>query len=201
MTLNKLFWNDRYKSKQTAWDIGNISDPLKAYFDQLNNKNVSILIPGCGNAHEAEHLVQRGFTNITLVDIAELVVDELKEKFKQYIDEKKMRILCSDFFELNEQFDLIIEQTFFCAIEPSSRKEYAKKMFELLKPNGKLVGVLFSFPLTHEGPPFGGSLAEYQNNFSALFDIQIMETCYNSIEPRKNRELFIVLKKPQKEGK
>lgn len=38
---------------------------------------------------------------------------------------------------------VLMEQTFFCAINPSLRKDYVAKMHELLAPNGKLVGVLF----------------------------------------------------------
>ncbi|MEI6594568.1 MAG: methyltransferase [Bacteroidota bacterium] len=197
MAIDKQYWNNRYKTHQTSWDMGNISDPLKNYFDQLKNKNISILIPGCGNAHEAEYLIQNDFSNITLIDISELVVDSLKKKFEQYISEGKMKILCGDFFELDEQFDLIIEQTFFCALDPSLRKKYAEKMNTLLGDNGKLSGVLFSFPLTTEGPPFGGNKEEYQNYFATLFQIQTMEPCYNSIQPRQERELFFVLKKLQ----
>jgi methyl halide transferase len=158
MTINKHYWNNRYKSKQTGWDMGRISEPLKTYFDQLSDKNISILIPGCGNAHEAKYLIMLGFTNITLIDFADEVVLSLKQKFKQAIDDRKMKILGADFFDMNNQFDLIIEQTFFCALDPSLRKNYAAKMHSLLKTDGKLVGVLFSFPLSNEGPPFGGSM-------------------------------------------
>ena len=124
-----------------------------------------------------------------------MVVDGLKQKFQQYIVDGKMKILCCDFFELNGQFDLIIEQTFFCALDPSLRQKYAVKMHSLLNSNGKISGLLFSFPLTDEGPPFGGSIDEYHTNFNKLFDIQTMEKCYNSIQPRKDRELFIIFNK------
>lgn len=75
------------------------------------------------------------------------------------------------------------------------RSEYAQKMFDLLKSKGKLVGVLFDFPLTNDGPPFGGSLEEYHNLFSKTFDIKTLSRCYNSIKPRKERELFIIFEK------
>jgi len=200
MAINKHYWNDRYKLKQTGWDMGTISEPLKTYFDQLSDKNIYILIPGCGNAHEADYLIRKGFTNITLIDFADEVVNELKQKFKLAIDEGKMKIISGDFFDLTIQFDLIIEQTFFCALEPSLRKNYAEKMYSLLKTEGKLVGLLFSFSLTNEGPPFGGSIEEYHAHFSDLFSVKTMENCYNSIKPREGRELFIVLNKKSMVG-
>lgn len=195
MAIDKQFWNDKYVNNQTGWDVGTISNPLKIYFNQLIDKNIAILIPGCGNAHEAEYLLENGFTDISLIDISELVVDELKYKLKKHIDDGNLKIICGNFFDLIDKFGLIIEQTFFCAIDPSLRSNYASKMHSLLTPNGKVIGLLFSFPLTSEGPPFGGSFDEYQNYFNELFQIQKMEPCYNSIEPRKGRELFFILLK------
>ena len=200
---DKNFWKERYQTKQTGWDVGNVSSPLKHYFDQLSDKNISILIPGCRNAHEAEYLMEQGFTDVTVIDIVDLVVNDLKEKLKRYIvssetpdsTQPKLKIICGDFFDLKGRFDLVVEQTFFCALDPFLRKKYAMKMHELLKPNGKIAGVLFNFPLTEEGPPFGGNQEEYLEYFSPFFLIRTMEPCYHSIEPRKGRELFIILEK------
>jgi len=100
-----------------------------------------------------------------------------------------------DFFELNLSFDLIIEQTFFCALSPSLRKAYASKSAELLNEGGKITGLLFNFPLTQKGPPFGGNLDEYQNLFKTNFNLKTIERCYNSEPSRKNKELFIIFEK------
>ncbi|HSN59840.1 MAG TPA: methyltransferase domain-containing protein, partial [Ferruginibacter sp.] len=189
----KNYWNSRYQSQQTGWDVGTVSTPLKAYIDQLEDKNLSILIPGCGNAYEAAYLLQQGFTNITLLDIAPKAVEAFKSKWKEF-DGRQLHIICGDFFELNQTFDLVIEQTFFCALHPSLRKDYANKMFDLLNDNGKLAGVLFNRAF-EGGPPFGGNRQEYLQIFSAKFNIKIMEDCYNSISPRAGSELFFILKK------
>ncbi len=68
--LDEQYWNNRYQQQDTGWDIGYPSTPLKEYIDQIRDKNSSILIPGCGNSYEAEHLLLSGFSNITLIDIA-----------------------------------------------------------------------------------------------------------------------------------
>lgn len=72
------------------------------------------------------------------------------------------------------------------------RPQYAKKMASLLNPKGKLAGLLFDFPLTNEGPPFGGSKTEYINLFSNSFYLKTLEIAYNSIKPRENKELFFI---------
>jgi SAM-dependent methyltransferase len=191
MPLDEAYWSGRYSNDTAAWDIGAISTPLKEYIDQLTDKNIAILIPGCGNSYEAEYLLQKGFFNITLIDISAVLCKNLEQKLQPYLS-SGLKIICADFFELQGQYDLIIEQTFFCALDPSLRKAYAAKMYQLLKPGGKLAGVLFNRQF-EGGPPFGGNENEYRELFQQQFDIAVMEECYNSIAPRKGAELFIKL--------
>lgn len=195
MEFNENFWNNKYTNHETGWDLKAPSTPLKEYIDQLEDKNSRILIPGCGNAYEAEYLLEQGFTNITLIDIAEVVVEKIKEKFE---NNPHIKVLHQDFFELDNQFDLILEQTFFCALNPKLRQQYSIKMNQLLAENGKLVGVLFNREFGNDTPPFGGEKAEYQTYFNDYFDFKVMDICYNSIPPRAGNELFINLKKSTK---
>ncbi len=75
------FWNTHYINDQTNWDLGMVSPAIKIYIDQLTNKNLRILIPGCGNSYEAEYLAEKGFTDIILVDISDVLINRLKQKF------------------------------------------------------------------------------------------------------------------------
>lgn len=192
MTLfNKSYWENRYTKNETGWDIGVVSTPLQTYIDQLTNKNISILIPGAGNGYEFDYLLNKGFQDTYVIDIAQKPLDTILERNEI----EKKHLIHQDFFEHNGQYDLIIEQTFFCALDPSLRRNYVTKMLELLKPNGKIIGLLFNFELTLEGPPFGGSKEEYINLFNDYFTIKTLENCYNSIKPRLNRELFFIFEK------
>lgn len=189
--LSADYWNDRYKQNETGWDIGYPSTPLKTYIDQLPDKDISILIPGGGNSYEAAYLLEQGFTDITVIDLAPMVTDQLKEKFKKY--GRKANIICGDFFELSGSYDLILEQTFFCAIDPALRSQYVKKMHELLKPAGLLVGLLFNRDF-EGGPPFGGNEETYKTLFTPYFHLKITPA-YNSIPQRAGKELFIIGRK------
>ncbi len=191
--LDKDYWETRYQRHETGWDIGSVSTPLKAFIDQLPDKKMSILVPGCGNAYEAEYLLAQGFTDVTLIDISPSLVEALKKKFTAE-DQQKIRITCADFFEHNATYDLVLEQTFFCALDPGLRKAYTDKMFELLTDKGWLAGVLFNREF-EGGPPFGGHKAEYLALFEQKFTIKVMEECYNSIPPRAGTELFFILEK------
>ncbi len=187
------YWTEKYKKKEIGWDVGEATTPFVELFKSLQDKDVKILIPGCGSGYEGELLFNLGFKNITLLDASV----EAKTLFLQRVPSfPKEQFIIGDFFTVSEQFDLILEQTFFCALEPSLREDYATKMHDLLVPGGELIGLLFTFPLTEKGPPFGGSKQEYLTLFSKHFTIDTMEPCYNSISPRMGNELFICLKKP-----
>lgn len=186
--LDENYWSERYQNDNTGWDIGYVSTPLKEYIDQLTDKNLKILIPGAGNAYEAEYLWEKGFKNIYVLDLSRVPLDKLLKRLNGL---SKKQLLHLDFFDLNESFDLILEQTFFCALEPSLRLKYVKKMNELLSPKGKLVGLLFKIPLYQDHPPFGGNENEYRDLFEPKFNVEIMEEANNSIPPRMGSELFI----------
>lgn len=191
LILGKDFWENRYLNDQTGWDMGVVSPPIKAYADQLSNKEISILIPGGGKSHEAKYLATQGFTSITVVDISSVITNQLKEEFK---NTPEVTIINSDLFEFQEKYDLIIEQTFFCTLLPAHRSLYVDKMHTLLKDGGKLVGLLFNIKF-QGGPPFGGNKSEYIKLFQGTFNIKVMETCYNSHPARQGNELWISLTK------
>lgn len=190
--LDQSFWSEKYQSNQTGWDIGGISTPIKEYIDQLEDKDLSILIPGAGNAYEAAYLFEQGFTNVSIVDIAKEPLDNFRKSVPSF---PKDKILQEDFFTHEGSYDLIFEQTFFCALDPSFRVDYIDKMKGLLKRNGKLVGLLFDFRLDDVGPPFGGSEDAYTIDFKKRFHLKTLAPCYNSIKPRQGKELFIIFEK------
>lgn len=189
MNFDATYWKNQYKEQKTPWDCGKITTPLATYFDQLTDKDIRILIPGAGNAHEATYLLEKGFTNIFVLDIAEQPLLNFKKRNPTF---PKEHCLQTDFFTFQGDFDLIIEHTFFCALPVEKRKDYVLKTHQLLHKKGKLVGLLFNREFEGNHPPFGGTKYEYEQLFSAHYHIKTMENCYNSIKPRQNNELFVI---------
>ena len=185
---DEAYWTDRYASGNIPWDAGSITTPIKEFVDDLTNKDLRILIPGAGNAYEAEYLWKNGFKNTYVIDLSELPLKKLQDRCR---DMPTSQMILGDFFALDDTFDLIIEQTFFCALHPSQRGEYIQKMSSLLAPGGSLVGVLFDDPLFTDHPPYGGNEEIYRSFFFPTFEEKVFTRCYNSIPPRANRELFI----------
>ncbi len=190
--MNKKYWEERYLKNEIGWDVGNITTPLKEYINQIADKTIKILLPGAGNGYEFEYLYNRGFKNTYVLDIANAPLKNIRKRMPHINPEK---IINSDFFQFNDTFDLIIEQTFFCALNPDLRKKYVEKAHQLLNTKGKIAGLLFDFPLTTEGPPYGGCKEEYEALFSKKFTLKTLEKAYNSIKPRADKEFFIIFEK------
>ncbi len=189
--LDWAYWDNQWAAGQTGWDIGYVAPALKDWFDSIEDKSLSVLIPGCGNAHEAEYLLSIGFTNITVIDIAPVAVRILKEKFS---NQPNIQVIQGDFFEHEGAYDVIVEQTFFCAIDPLLRASYCEKMQKLLKPNGVLGGLLFDRKF-EQGPPFGGCKCEYTPIFHKNgLEVLEMDITGGSIPERQGSELFFKAK-------
>lgn len=189
---NFAFWNEKYKSGQTPWQLDIPSPPIIAYISQLKDKNLKILIPGAGQGFELDYLVLHGFSNIHVCDIVPHAIESLSKRIG---NQSGVKYITGDFFELNDTYDLILEQTFFCAINPDLRKAYVDKIHTLLKKDGKIAGVLFATHFVNDGPPFGGTMSVYKELFQQKLHIKIMDMCYNSAKPRKGNELFFICEK------
>lgn len=193
MNLNKEFWENRYSEGHTRWDLGGPTPPLARFADGITNRELRILIPGAGRGYEAEYLWRLGFRKLTVLDIAAGPLKELRARLPELPEDALVQ---TDFFDFRGgPFDLVLEHTFFCALPPARRDDYVRAMHALLAPGGCLAGLFFNFPLTGDGPPFGGSEQEYRERFSPLFHIRKLERAYNSIPPRAGSELFFIFEK------
>ena len=190
--FNQTYWEERYVNNEVGWNIGYPSTPLKAYIDQLEDKSIKILIPGAGHSFEAEYLWELGFKNVFIVDIAKQPLENFKKRVPDFPNDQLLQM---DFFEVNDSFDLILEQTFFCALIPTLRTKYVEHMHKILNLNGKLVGLLFNFKLTESGPPFGGNISEYSALFGNKLTIKLLENSINSIKERQGKELFFIFER------
>lgn len=191
--LDADFWNQRYIDGNTGWDIGYPSTPIRQFIDTLEDTDLRILIPGCGNAYEAEYLFEQGFSNVHILDMAEQALLGFKQRFPGFPENN---LILQDFFKHAGEYDLIIEQTFFCALNPVLRSDYVRKMKSLLSTKGRLVGLMFKLD-NMDGPPFGGDRGEYINLFNSHFNSVRIDNCENSIEPRMGTEYWIEIKDPK----
>jgi len=190
--LTSDFWEDKYLQGYTGWDIGQVSDPLRGILDEETDRALRILIPGAGNAWEAEYAWKSGFKNVFVLDFAPSAIASFKKRIPHFPDSQ---LIEADFFKHQSTYDLILEQTFFCALHPSLREDYARHMHELLGDSGRLRGVMFDAPKNTDAPPFGGTANEYRALFAKYFSEVDIRPCTRSIAPRAGQEVEIALRK------
>ena len=190
------FWEDRYKKGKIGWDLWAETPVFTAISEKLKPGKVCIL--GCGNGYDAISFSKKGFS-VTAVDFARTPINNLQIAARSL--SLSIETIKKDIFDLipdySSQFDYIIEQTCFCAIDPGKRQQYSNLVHDLLKVGGKLIGLWM--PLDKDiidgGPPFGVKESEIKKLFSTKW--KIIEDCFptKSIEARKGREKLIVFEK------
>ena len=81
-----------------------------------------------------------------------------------------------DFFAWKGQYDIGYDYTFFCALHPDMRKDWAAAWKGLLKPGGLLITLIFPVdPERHTGPPWPVTPEMYTEHLGDGFKLLRME--------------------------
>lgn len=198
------YWSERYRAGNTPWDLGMETPAFTALVVRLDfpqptpTYSPSVVIPGCGYGHDALMLARRGY-RVVAVDFAPEPLDYLQQV--AHLAGVDLVTICCDVFELPSthtgRFDVVLEYTCYCAIDPSRRQEYARTLAALLKPNGIMVGLFFPIDdIERTGPPFTVREAEIRQQFTAaglvLFSSEIP---LESHPARAGREKLMLFRK------
>ena len=191
------YWENSYNAGEMAWDLGEPTPIFKNWI-HLQKKPLSICILGAGNGWDALYFAEKGH-EVTAVDFANSAITNMTDTAKK--KNLKINIICEDIFNLEKlydaKFDIVLEYTCYCAIDPNKRTNYIQMVNNLLKPSGKLVGILFPIDkeLDDNGPPFGVDINATITMFSKYFTLVKKEIPTLSIERRRGREVFVIFKK------
>ena len=145
------FWDRRFRENFTPWDAGGVPAVLTRFAARHPGKG-RVLIPGCGSAYEARYLAEQGW-QVSAIDFSEAAI----EAAQRVLGEWKHLARCADFhgFEGDElPFDAVYERAFLCALPRRAWEGWARRMAEIVRPGGLLMGVFF-FDTNQKGPPFG----------------------------------------------
>ena len=189
-------WQDHYESNDLGWDLGQVAPPFVKLWEEEKLPVGKALVPGCGRGHEVIFLAENGF-EVTAIDFSKGAVTYLERA----LEERNLsgRVLHQDFFGLDNShdgvYDLVLEQTFFCAIAPRQRQDYVRNVTRILKPGGMLVGLFYNTD-KEGGPPYNTTREDIKVNFAKNFKIQELHKTTLSAEQRKDKEwLSILIKK------
>lgn len=188
-------WQKHYDEDDLQWDIGEVSPAILQLVKDNKISPGKAIVPGCGQGHEVVYLAENGF-QVTGVDFAEGAVKLLRLS----LESKGLpgRVLQRNFFELEAEhdacYDLLLEQTFFCAIEPKDRSKYVATANRILKPGALLAGLFYQTG-EEDGPPFNTTREDILEHFSEMFEIETLEKTSQSVEKRAEKELLVLLRK------
>lgn len=195
--LESEYWNARYKTGDTPWDIEKAHPAFKDLMPRLKLSKCRVLVLGCGNGHDAALLAKNGH-HVTAVDGSLSALENAKKNYSSL----NIEWIHADIFNLpaeyNQAFDLVLEHTCFCAVSPDLRQDLVKVWNRCLVPTGYLLGVFFVMDKP-DGPPFGGTEWEYRqrlkDRFHFLFWGRAGDPESLSIAGRSGKELVVFAQK------
>ena len=166
----KDFWEERFSTGNTPWDRGASSPQLGAWLSSGVLKPCRILVPGCGSGHEVAELAMAKF-EVTGLDYADEAIARTHRRISEA--EVDAAIVRADVlaWEPDRPFDAIYEQTCLCALYPDQWREYADRLYQWLRPGGKLFALFLQLPRAEaaqgfiQGPPYHCDI----NGMRALF--------------------------------
>lgn len=130
----------------------------------VNPSGKRVFVPGCGRGYDLVTFIKAGAASAVGLELAPTAVaaaNEFTQEALKNDDEKasRIQIIEGDFFGwMSEEgpFDIGFDYTFFCALMPSQRKEWASAWSKHLKPGGILIALIFPVDVDRDrvGPPW-----------------------------------------------
>jgi thiopurine S-methyltransferase len=179
------FWDERFVQGFTPWDQAGVPAAFKAF--AARHTAMPVLIPGCGSAWEVRWLAERGWP-VRAIDFAPKAVEHARTQLGPHA----ALVEQADFFAWPPPArpGWIYERAFLCALPPSRRDDYAKRMETLLDEGGLLAGFFF-ITTTEKGPPFGIERAELDALLTPFFELVEDEPVTDSIAVFAGRERWL----------
>ncbi len=196
---NPDFWEERYSAKNTPWDTKTTTPALINSIDHSRSKKIAIL--GCGYSKDSLFLAKKGHM-VYSIDFAAKPIEYL-DNIKSKESLGNLFPIQEDIFNLNKEysnfFDIVIEYTCFCAIDPQRRFRYVELVSDILNKSRKFIALFFPTERREEGsdkePPFYVNLDETLLMFKNNFNIIKIDKNPDSIKPRRGFETLVIMRK------
>ena len=208
------FWDDAYRLERDGWDMGT---PTPVFVELLNSTRGDfteiggpdyrqydplprVAMPCSGRGYDAILFSEFGF-EVTAIDFSEKALESLHEPAAAT---PALNVLHADMFAMGvthaAAFDLLVEYTCVCAIDPARRAELVDVMAAMLVPGGHALLLLFPVDGRPGGPPFAIDVEEWNAMMSLHFDKVYDAVPTTSVKPRRDRERLMLWRKRASEG-
>lgn len=185
-------WEARYAHDSTPWDLGQPNPALVIALSRAAALGMPApgraLLPACGRGHDAIPLLKAGWS-VVGVDLAPSAVAISAAAWARF--GRRGEAVQGDVLALpppaRGPFDLVVEHTCLCALDPALEGAWAASMAGALEPGGWLVGIFFHADLP-DGPPFGIPQERLAALVEPAFEILLSEPAEGSIARRQRVE-------------
>ena len=208
------FWLERWKNNETGFHQTTINPYLTYFYGEKGappelREKLKVFVPLCGKSKDMLWLSQAGY-KVFAVECSDSAVKAFFEEnalnYKHAVSDHKgqnkhalymssdqksaIEIFQGDFFTLHKK-DLedvtdVFDRAALVALPPEMRKQYVKKMAEILKPGTRTLLVTLTYDQTQmDGPPFSVSEDNVTELYSDYFKID--KLCFKDTindEPR-----------------
>ncbi len=203
-------WDNIYSSVKNLKKLPWVRTTIPLWFKSIVNSKwiapCKTLDVGCGNGYFSYYLSKKGF-KVTGIDVSKEIINYAK---KSYPQSNNLKFIVSNFFNketLSEKYNFILDIGLFHNILPEKRKEFSKRLSDLLFDKGKVLIFCFdkregtfenkntyfnslinmySYPLSKE---------EIIKTFSKDFIIEKIEEIRYGTNNYKRRYLCFLIKK------
>lgn len=184
------YWSNRYQTGETGWEMNEAAPAFKDMVPRLKLQKSRVLVLGCGSGNDAALFAEEGHI-VTAVDFSQEALDRAQKKYGHFENIKWVK---ADAFNLPKEFfgafDIVVEHTFYCAIDPTKRQELVQTWKKCLIDKGFLLGVFFV--MDHKKtPPYGGLEWELRERLKKDFHFVFWGRLRNSIQNRNGKELLV----------
>ncbi|MBN1448266.1 MAG: methyltransferase domain-containing protein [Bacteroidetes bacterium] len=201
------YWDAAYAEERDNWDMGtptpvfvDLLTRMGMNFQPLGDRDYSalgctprVLLPCSGRGYDALLFAGYGW-EVTAVDFAEHPLRWLRTEAAHA--GLPVEILQEDMFTLSrshpQQFDLLVEYTCVCAIDPVRHAEFVALACEVLRPGGTVMALLFPVDGRPGGPPFSIDVEDFKRQMAPYFDLRHESTPSTSVKPRRGRERLLL---------
>ena len=144
------FWDLRYAANFAPWDAGRVPAQLAAFVTCASHPR-SVLVPGCGAAHDVRFLAERGW-DVLGIDFSHEALAAARVLLGPYVN----RVRYGDFFApiAEAPFEVVYERAFLCALPHRRWVDWGRRVADVVESGGVLAGY-FYFDAGRHGPPFG----------------------------------------------
>ena len=188
-------WDAAYRRGETPWELGEPAPPLLDLARDHLSRLGRVLIPGCGRGDDALAIASLG-ANVTGWDLAPTAIAAAQERAR--VGSLPATFVVRDALHPTAAnagtFDTWIEHTFFTALAPERRPQYAAAAATLLRPGGLILGLYYCDDVTG-GPPFAIREEELRALVAPAFHVVTLATATNSADRWAGRELAAVLER------